>query len=142
MNCREQSVLFRRTTISRLSDSNGIKSFPVAAEIGSISALQELQSIRRHRNCHYRGIPFHLTGYPVRKSSPDNYDIQSGEELQIKVRTQTKKVYYHIEYGETKLSLANTDDRFCILPSKPAKKIFTFWLRIAIWYLKNRSIML
>ncbi len=113
MNCREQSVLFRcNNLISRLSDSNGIKSFPVAAEIGSISALQELSQ--------YADIGTVITEDtipPDRIScqeiiKPDNYDIQSGEELQIKVRTQNEKVYYIIEYGETNIIFGEYDDRF------------------------------
>ena len=105
--------MFRcNSLISRLSDSNGIKSFPVAAEIGSISALQELSQ--------YADIGTVITEDtipPDRIScqeiiKPDNYDIQSGEELQIKVRTQNEKVYYIIEYGETNIIFGEYDDRF------------------------------
>lgn len=113
MNCREQSILFRcNSLISRLSDSNGIQTFPVVAESGSVTTLQELSQ--------YAAIGTVITEDAIPPDSiscqkiikPDNYDIRSGEELQIKVRTQNEKVYYIIEYGETNIIIGEYDEQF------------------------------
>lgn len=113
MNCREQSILFRcNSLISRLCDSNGIQTFPVVAESGSVTTLQELSQ--------YAAIGTVITEDAIPPDSiscqktikPDNYDIRSGEELQIKVRTQNEKVYYIIEYGETNIIIGEYDEQF------------------------------
>lgn len=113
MNCREQSILFRcNSLISRLSDSNGIQTFPVVAESESVTTLQELSQ--------YAAIGTVITEDAIPPDSiscqkiikPDNYDIRSGEELQIKVRTQNEKVYYIIEYGETNIICGEYDEQF------------------------------
>ncbi len=113
MDCREQSILFDcNSLIARLVDSNGIAAFPLAAEIDTTAALPQLS----------REVDL---GVVIAESSlspdaiscrdlrtPDNYDLRSGEELQIKVRVHGEKTYYIVEYGNVNIILGEYDEQF------------------------------
>ncbi|MDD6235757.1 MAG: ComEC/Rec2 family competence protein [Clostridiales bacterium] len=113
MNCQEQSILFHcNDLIVRLSDSNGIHSFPVVIENKSPVSLQKLSQ--------YASLGAVITEETVAPDSipcqqiiqPNNCDIGSGEQLQIKVRTRNDKVYYTVEYRNINIIYGEYDEHF------------------------------